>query len=89
MSITCFLRSCGDSQRHSHCRHLPSALVAAFIKRLARLSLSAPPAAIVTVIPFIYNLLKLHPGCMTMIHRPTDDVDSGPSAPCSYLQTSS
>ncbi|KAL8292627.1 hypothetical protein RQP46_001239 [Phenoliferia psychrophenolica] len=59
--------------------HLPSALVAAFIKRLARLSLSAPPAAIVTVIPFIYNLLKLHPGCMTMIHRPNvDDVDSDP-----------
>ncbi|KAK4700927.1 U3 small nucleolar RNA-associated protein 19, partial [Phenoliferia sp. Uapishka_3] len=59
--------------------HLPSALVAAFIKRLARLSLSAPPAAIVTVIPFIYNLLKLHAGCMTMIHRPNvDDVDSDP-----------
>lgn len=49
--------------------HLPSILVASFIKRLARLSLSAPPAAIVMIIPFIYNLLKLHPGCMVLIHR--------------------
>lgn len=53
--------------------HLPSAMVAAFIKRLARLSLSAPPAAIVTIIPFVYNLLKLHPGCLVMIHRPARD----------------
>lgn len=22
------------------------------------------------MIPFIYNLLKLHPSCMTLIHRP-------------------
>lgn len=62
--------------------HLPSALVAAFIKRLARLSLSAPPASIVTIIPFTYNMLKLHPGCMTMIHRPEvegsdDDIVNG------------
>jgi len=55
--------------------HLPSAMVAAFIKRLARLSLSAPPAAIVTIIPFVYNLLKLHPACLAMIHRPARDDD--------------
>lgn len=47
---------------------LPIALVASFIKRLARLCLSAPPAAIVSVMPFIYNLLKRHPGCMVLIH---------------------
>lgn len=53
--------------------HLPSNLIASFIKRLARLSLSAPPAGIVTVIPFVYNMLKRHPGCMGMIHRPARD----------------
>lgn len=49
--------------------HLPAALVASFIKRMARLSLSAPPAAIVTVIPLVYNLLKRHPTCTFMLHR--------------------
>ncbi|KAK9472697.1 CBF/Mak21 family-domain-containing protein [Dipodascopsis tothii] len=54
--------------------HLPSALVAAFIKRLARLALSAPPAAIVIVVPFIYNQLKRHPACNVLIHQTDPDV---------------
>ena len=54
--------------------HLPAALVAAFAKRLARLSLSAPPAAVVMLVPFTYNLLKRHPACMVMIHRPIESV---------------
>lgn len=49
--------------------HLPAALVASFIKRLARLSLNAPPSGIVVVVPFIYNLFKNHPTCTFMIHR--------------------
>ena len=49
--------------------HLPAALVASFIKRLSRLSLHAPPAGIVVVVPWIYNLLKEHPTCTFMIHR--------------------
>lgn len=49
-------------------RYLPAALIAAFIKRMARLSLTAPPAASVIIIPFIYNLLKRHPTCMALIH---------------------
>ncbi|KAJ2698136.1 Maturation and nuclear export of 40S ribosomal subunits interacting protein [Coemansia sp. IMI 209128] len=49
--------------------HLPAYLVAAFIKRLARLSISATPAGAVTAIPVIYNLLKAHPSCMVLIHR--------------------
>ncbi|KAI9014492.1 CBF/Mak21 family-domain-containing protein, partial [Phycomyces nitens] len=48
--------------------YLPAALIASFIKRLARLSLTAPPAASVIVIPFIYNLLQRHPICMKLIH---------------------
>ncbi|KAI0947562.1 hypothetical protein AcW1_009286 [Taiwanofungus camphoratus] len=49
--------------------HLPVALVASFIKRLSRLSLSAPPSAIVMIIPFTYNILRRHPSLMCMIHR--------------------
>ena len=49
--------------------HLPAALIASFIKRLARLSLFAPPSGIVVVVPWIYNLLKSHPSCTFMIHR--------------------
>ena len=49
--------------------HLPAALVASFVKRLARLSLCAPPSGIVVVVPWIYNLLKSHPNCTFMIHR--------------------
>ncbi|KAK7057756.1 ribosome biogenesis protein Noc4 [Favolaschia claudopus] len=49
--------------------HLPATLLASFIKRLARLSLSAPPAAIVLIIPLTYNTLKRHPALMLMIHR--------------------
>ncbi|CAL1714795.1 unnamed protein product [Somion occarium] len=52
---------------------LPATLLASFVKRLARLSLNAPPAAIVMVIPFTYNILKKHPALMVMIHR-ADDV---------------
>lgn len=49
--------------------HLPAALVASFIKRLARLALHGPPAGIVVVIPWIYNMFKRHPVCTFMIHR--------------------
>jgi U3 small nucleolar RNA-associated protein 19 len=48
---------------------LPATLVASFIKRLSRRALFAPPAAIVAIIPFIYNLLKAHPSCTFMLHR--------------------
>ncbi|OJD17061.1 hypothetical protein AJ78_02809 [Emergomyces pasteurianus Ep9510] len=49
--------------------HLPATLVASFIKRLSRLALNAPPAAIVVIVPWIYNLLKSHPTCTFMLHR--------------------
>ncbi|KAJ1873164.1 Maturation and nuclear export of 40S ribosomal subunits interacting protein [Coemansia sp. RSA 990] len=58
--------------------HLPAYLIAAFIKRMARLALFAPPAGIVTAIPMIYNLLKSHPSCMVLIHRmPEYDSETG------------
>ena len=49
--------------------HLPVAIVASFLKRLSRLSLRATPAAIVEIVPFVWNLLRRHPSCMQMIHR--------------------
>ncbi|PWZ01536.1 CBF-domain-containing protein [Testicularia cyperi] len=52
--------------------HLSAALVASFAKRLSRLSLRAPPAAIASVVPFIYNLLKRHPRCLCMVHKEWD-----------------
>ena len=55
--------------------HLPAALVASFLKRLSRLSLNAPPSAIVVVVPWIYNLLKSHPACTFMIHRAAEGQD--------------
>ncbi|MEQ2269749.1 Nucleolar complex protein 4 [Xenotaenia resolanae] len=51
--------------------HLPVYLVAAFAKRLARLALSAPPTALLIVLPFIYNLIRRHPSCRVLIHKPT------------------
>lgn len=53
--------------------HLSAALVASFIKRLARLSLNAPPGAIVAVVPWIYNQLRRHPACTFLMHRETLD----------------
>jgi len=62
--------------------HLPSTLLASFIKRLSRLSLTAPPAAIIMVVPFTYNLLKRHPALMVMIHRAEVDELNDPFLPC-------
>lgn len=49
--------------------HLPAALVASFIKKMSRLCLSAPPGAIVVVVPFVYNLFKKHRATTYMMHR--------------------
>ena len=53
--------------------HLPAALVASFIKRLSRLSLHGPPAGVVIVIPWVYNMFKRHPACTFMMHREVRD----------------
>lgn len=50
--------------------HLSINLIASFIKKMARLLLTASPGAIVSILPLIYNLLKLHPNCMILIHDP-------------------
>lgn len=58
--------------------HLPSALVASFIKKMARLSISASPSAIVAIIPFIYNQLKRHPTVMIVLQNETKDEYNDP-----------
>lgn len=47
--------------------HLPENLVAAFVKRLARLSLVAPSQDIIIIIHFIGNLILRHPGLKRLI----------------------
>ncbi|KAB0405418.1 hypothetical protein E2I00_001497, partial [Balaenoptera physalus] len=59
--------------------HLPAYLVAAFTKRLARLALTAPPEALLTVLPFICNLLRRHPACCVLVHRPRGPGECGRS----------
>lgn len=49
--------------------HIPAATIASFIKRLSRLCLYAPPAAIIAIVPYIYNLLKSYPACTFLLHR--------------------
>ncbi|XP_022336832.2 nucleolar complex protein 4 homolog A-like [Crassostrea virginica] len=51
--------------------HLPAAMVAAFAKRLARISLRAPASSLTITVPFIYNLINRHPNCKVLIHRET------------------
>ena len=55
--------------------HLPATLVASFIKKLSRLALLAPPAGIVAVIPWVYNMIVTHRVCAFMIHREIRDPD--------------
>jgi len=56
---------------------LPAYLVAAFIKRLSRLALTAPPEALLMVIPFICNLFRRHPACKVLVHRPSGPEGKG------------
>ena len=49
---------------------LPAYLVAAFAKRLARLSVAGPPTVACLALPLMYNMLKRHPACTPLLHRP-------------------
>jgi U3 small nucleolar RNA-associated protein 19 len=55
--------------------------VAAFAKRFARLSLTTTPAGALVCVRFIYNLLKRHPSCKTLIHRESDSAMTGAKDP--------
>ena len=49
--------------------NLPGYMAAAFIKRLARISLRVSPDAIRVILVLIENLMKRHPSCKVLIHR--------------------
>lgn len=58
--------------------HLAGAIVASFVKRCSRLALTAPPAAVVTLYPFVYNQLKRHPACMVLLQNEVEDEYTDP-----------
>lgn len=60
--------------------HLPEYLVAAFVKRIARLCLTAPAPTIPMAVRFIHNLLHRHPGLARLIDG-SDTVGSLQSDP--------
>lgn len=49
--------------------HLPAYLIAAFVKRMSRLALVAPPQGAMLVLAFICNLMKRHPSVQVLIHH--------------------
>jgi U3 small nucleolar RNA-associated protein 19 len=53
--------------------YLPSSLVAAFIKKLCRLALTAPVDGCMSALALVYNLLARHPVCIELIHRTPKD----------------
>ena len=63
--------------------HLPTALVASFIKRLSQLSLYSSPPGNVIVVPLIYNLLNNHPLLTFMVHRDAPSSQNGHADVCS------
>ena len=48
---------------------LPAYLVAAFVKRTARLALTAPAPFALFALPFVYNCVKRHPAVTPLLHR--------------------
>jgi len=48
---------------------LPAYLVTAFIKKLIRLCLIAPPHVTIIVLPLVYNLMISHPTTQVLIHK--------------------
>lgn len=49
--------------------HLPAYLVAAFMKKISRLCLSAPPHGCIFSIRLIFNLMRRNPPCRILIDR--------------------
>lgn len=48
---------------------LPAYLVCAFVKRMARLALTAPPDAVQLIITFIFTVLQTHVSAQTLVHQ--------------------
>ena len=52
---------------------LPGHLVAAFVKRILRTALLAPPPGILVSLALVANLLRKYPECAALIHRETNN----------------
>lgn len=61
-------------------RLLPSHTAAAFVKRLARLSLLAPTPCVALLLALIHNILLRHPACAVLVHRPVEGAGHGTTA---------
>lgn len=63
--------------------HLSAHLVAAFIKKMSRLLLTAPPESLLCALPMIRNWLARHPACHVLVNRPgsTAELASDPFDP--------
>lgn len=49
---------------------VPAYTAAAFAKKFARLGLVVPPSGALIAIAFIHNILRRHPACLQLLHRP-------------------
>mmetsp|Transcript_1232 Transcript_1232/g.1659 ORF Transcript_1232/g.1659 Transcript_1232/m.1659 type:complete len:164 (+) Transcript_1232:1-492(+) len=54
---------------------LPAYLVAAFVKRILRSALAAPPPGILFALALCSNLLRRHPECACLIHRSETELE--------------
>lgn len=63
-------------------RLLPMYMVTAFIKKLSRMALTAPPYGVLLIIELVINLLVRHNTCRALVHRDTPcDLTSDPYLP--------
>ena len=56
---------------------LPAHVVAAFVKRLLRSTLTGPPSSALFVLALCSNLLRQHPEMSCLVHRTTDKLEDG------------
>jgi hypothetical protein len=49
--------------------YLPLSVAASFLKKLARLALTAPPQGALICLQLIFNILRRHPSAMPLLHR--------------------
>lgn len=67
---------------------VPGYIAAAFIKKVARISLASPAPTLYFALPFLRKLLQLHPNCLCLIHR-TTSTPSGSSENTEDMMTES
>lgn len=50
-------------------KYLPAYTAAAFVKRIMRIALAAPPSGVILALAFAHNVLQLHPTTQVLVHR--------------------